>query len=90
MNVKNHKATIANYYDMQILQDELYAKSSKGNNFNNLMELITSPNNIKLAYRSIKANKGSHTAGTDKKNIEYFGEKGYNLLTHGISLHNMC
>ncbi len=21
MNVKNHKATIANYYDMQILQD---------------------------------------------------------------------
>ena len=25
-----------------------------------------------------------------KKNIEYFGIKGYNLLTHGISLHNMC
>lgn len=72
MNVKNHKATIANYYDMQTLQDELYAKSSRGYNFNNLMELITSPNNIKLAYRSIKANKGSHTAGTDKKNIEYF------------------
>ena len=57
---------------MQTLQDELYAKSSRGYNFNNLMELITSPNNIKLAYRSIKANKGSHTAGTDKKNIEYF------------------
>ncbi len=72
MNVKNHKATIANYYDMQKLQDRLYVESKNGKNFKNLMPLILSPNNIKLAYRSIKANRGSHTAGTDKKTIEYF------------------
>ena len=57
---------------MQKLQDRLYAESKNGKNFKNLMPLILSPNNIKLAYRSIKANRGSHTAGTDKKTIEYF------------------
>lgn len=72
VNVKNHKATISNYYDMQNMQDKLYAESKRGKKFNNLMSLILSPNNIKLAYRSIKSNKGSHTAGTDKKTIEYF------------------
>lgn len=34
------------------------------------MEHITNENNILLAYRNIKKNKGSKTSGTDKKNIE--------------------
>ena len=34
------------------------------------MELITRPENIKLAYRNIKRNKGSNTEGTDECTIE--------------------
>lgn len=35
------------------------------------MDYITNESNILLAYRNIKNNKGSKTAGTDNKNIEH-------------------
>lgn len=63
----------AEYYDLIDVFDELYAQSMAGNKFDNLMEYITSDENIKLAYRNIKRNKGSTTPGTDNltiKNIE--------------------
>ena len=69
MKTKNHKAIISEYYDMQETQDRLYAESSKDKIFTNLMDIIQSPENIKLAYRSIKRNDGSNTPGTDKQNI---------------------
>lgn len=59
----------AEYYGMQQTFDELYAKSKAGEVFNGLMELVLSPDNIMLAYRNIKTNTGSYTAGTDKQNI---------------------
>ena len=65
----------AEYYGMQETFDELYQKSKNGEVFKNLMELILSENNILLAYRNIKANGGSYTAGTDKKNITDIGSK---------------
>lgn len=68
---QNDKVRMSNYYDLQSLQDELYAKSKSGYIFYHLMEYIESPENIKLAYRSIKANKGSHTSGMDKNDIRY-------------------
>ena len=74
MKIKNHKATITEYYDMQLVQDELYAKSKDGQIFTSLMEVITSPENIKLAYRSIKNNAGSKTSGTDKKDIFFLAQ----------------
>ena len=58
------------YYNMQELFDELYAESQKGKVFDNLMEIIMQPENIKLAYRNIKRNNGSNTSGTDKCTIE--------------------
>ncbi len=76
MKIKNHKATISEYYDIQLVQDELYAKSRNGQIFTNLMEVISSPENIKLAYRAIKKNGGSKTSGTDKKNIKFFAQMG--------------
>lgn len=60
----------AEYYDYQPTLDELYSKSKNGENFENLMELILSRNNILLAYRNIKTNQGSKTPGTDKVTIE--------------------
>lgn len=44
------------YYDMQTTFDRLYEDSTKGKNFNSLIELITTPENIMLAYRNIKKN----------------------------------
>lgn len=56
---------------MQDKFDDLYNKSLKGYKFTKLMELISDDKNILLAYRNIKRNKGSETAGTDKLNIKY-------------------
>lgn len=63
----------AEYYGMQQTFDELYAKSKAGEVFNGLMELVLNPDNIMLAYRNIKTNTGSYTAGTDKQNIGDIG-----------------
>lgn len=63
----------AEYYGMQAIYDELYQKSLNGDSFPKLMSIILSRENILLAYRNIKANKGSYTAGTDKKNITDIG-----------------
>lgn len=59
------------YYDMQKVFDRIYLKSRNNYKFDNLMDYITDKNNILLAYRNVKNNKGSRTAGTDKKTIEY-------------------
>jgi len=48
----------------------LHEQAKQGKTFNRLYELITSRENILLAYRVIKSNKGSKTAGTDGKTIE--------------------
>ncbi|ONI39988.1 group II intron reverse transcriptase/maturase [Candidatus Epulonipiscium fishelsonii] len=58
------------YYDIQQKYDELYHKSKNNESFYNLMNLITSDNNIDLAYRNIKTNKGSITSGTDGMTID--------------------
>ena len=55
---------------MQYVFDELYEKSQNEYVFTDLMKIILSRENILLAYRNIKTNTGSHTAGTDKKTIK--------------------
>jgi len=57
------------YYGMQDVFDELYAKSKASEHFTDLMGLILSRENILLAYRNIKTNTGSNTPGTDKLTI---------------------
>lgn len=63
----------AEYYGMQPIFDELYRRSMEGDTFTDLMDIILSRDNILLAYRNIKANGGSYTAGTDNKNISDIG-----------------
>ena len=67
---KKAKLRHAEYYDFQSVQDKLYADSGNGKIFQNLVEIITMPENIRLAYRNIKKNDGSQTAGTDKRTIK--------------------
>lgn len=64
----------AEYYDMQTVFDDLYARSNKGENFTHLVDIILKRENILLAYRNIKTNGGSNTPGTDKKTIRDIGE----------------
>jgi len=55
---------------MQETFDELYARSKANTTKVDLYGLITSRNNILLAYRNIKSNIGSRTKGTDGLTIE--------------------
>lgn len=66
------KARYTEYYDLESCFDELYLQSKQNKIFNNLIDIITSDKNIKLAYRNIKSNEGSKTAGVDKKTIDDF------------------
>lgn len=67
---KKAKLRHAEYYDFQGIQDKLYADSQQGRVFKNLVEIIALPENIRLAYRNIKTNHGSKTAGTDGRTIK--------------------
>lgn len=57
------------YYNMTDTFTDLYDKASRSQSFSRLYDIITSRENILLAYRTIKSNKGSKTSGTDGKTI---------------------
>lgn len=63
----------AEYYGMQKVFDDLYARGKTGEEFTDLMTVILSLENILLAYRNIKTNAGSKTAGTDGLTIGDIG-----------------
>ena len=63
------------YYNIQSTFDNLYKQSKEGQKFNHLYDIITSRDNILLAYRKVKRNKGSKTAGTNKHNIKFWEER---------------
>jgi RNA-directed DNA polymerase len=68
--LKRKKLRHNEYYDMQSHFDSLYAQSANGHNFYGLLDLMHSDENIRLAYRNIKRNTGSKTAGYDGSTIE--------------------
>lgn len=69
------------YYDVQEIFDNLYSKAKENKSFTNLLEIIVSEQNIMLAYRNIKKNKGSKTCGTNKTNIINIGAAEPQKLT---------
>ena len=77
---KEKKLRNAEYYDFQKIQDKLYTDSMQGRTFTRLVELIALPENIRLAYRNIKANSGSRTAGTDGRTIKDLEKMPYSVL----------
>ena len=68
---KQKKIRHMEYYNLVDVFDKLYADSKDGKVFTGLMEIITSEENIKLAYRNIKRNTGSNTSGVDGRTIKY-------------------
>ena len=75
-NIPKKKQLLRNneYYSIQEQFDNLYAESSQSAVFDNLMPMIVSEQNILLAYRNIKKNKGSMTKGVNKSTIVTLGE----------------
>jgi Retron-type reverse transcriptase len=67
---KQEKLRHNEYYDLQPTFDRLYADSQGGKIFVNLMKIISSEENIRLAYRNIKKNGGSSTASADGQTIK--------------------
>lgn len=57
------------YYDRIVIYERLYAKSKDNAKFKRLMDRIEHPDNIMLAYRNIKGNKGSNTSSVDGMTI---------------------
>lgn len=53
------------YYDRVNIYEKLYSKSEDNVKFKRLMDRVKHPDNIMLAYRNIKGNKGSNTASID-------------------------
>ena len=62
------------YYQMVNTFDDLYEKSQHEYIFDDLMNIILSDENILLAYRNIKTNKGSKIPGTDKITLNSIGK----------------
>ena len=63
--LKRNSLRHAEYYNMVEIQDRLFQESKDGKVFIDLISIIASEQNIKLAYRNLKTNKGSNTAGVD-------------------------
>src|SRR5690625_960565 len=58
------------YFNMTDTFTDLYEKSKERKPFDRLYDIITSRENILLAFRTIKSNKGSKTEGTDGRTID--------------------
>jgi RNA-directed DNA polymerase len=57
------------YYNMTEPFTDLYERATNQETFSHLYDVVTSRENILLAYRTMKSNKGSKTPGTDGKTI---------------------
>ena len=68
--IKKSKLRHNEYYDMQNTFDNLYKESKDNKAFADLMKIISSEENINLAYRNIKSNAGSKTHGVDNLTIK--------------------
>lgn len=58
--------------DLKKLQDFLYQKSGENNIFTGLLEAMSSEVTIITAIHNIKSNKGSKTAGVDRKKMDRY------------------
>ncbi|CDQ20189.1 group II intron reverse transcriptase/maturase [Halobacillus karajensis] len=72
------------YYNMTETFTDLHEKASQGHTFSYLYETIISRENILLAFRTIKTNKGSKTPGTDGKTIDHMKELSENDLVNEV------
>jgi RNA-directed DNA polymerase len=68
------------YYNMTETFTDSHERARHNESFHNLYDIITSRENILLAFRTIKSNRGSKTPGTDKKTIHDIKQLSENEL----------
>lgn len=71
--LKRSSIRYAEYYGMVEVQDALYRDSAGKKIFTDLISVISSEANIKMAYRNLKTNDGSGTPGVDGKTFDDLG-----------------
>lgn len=74
------------YYNMTETYTDLYEKAKDGKSFSFLFNIVTSRENILLAFRTIKSNRGSMTPGTDGKTIADLKELTENDLVTEVKM----
>lgn len=73
----------SNEAELNKLLQDIYLKTKENyesdikSNFTGILEIIASEANIITSIHKIKANKGSHTAGIDEKEIDDYLNKGF-------------
>ena len=82
--LKKSAIRYAEYYGMAEVQDALYADSASEKIFTNLISIIGSDANIKMAYRNLKSNKGSSTPGVDGKTFKDLAEMSEEALVQCV------
>lgn len=87
---KKQKIRNNEYYDTQKLFDDLYARSKENCTFKNLMQYISSRENVLLAYRNIKKNKGSKTKGNNNSTIISLGATNPEKLVAYVQTRLCC
>ena len=75
--LKKNELRYNEYYQMQAIFDNLYKQSKEGSKFKNLLDIIMKRENLLLAYRTIKRNKGSNTSGTNGHTMRKIGNMEY-------------
>ena len=68
---KNMQLRNNEYFRMQPELDHLYILGKRNHKFNDLMKRILKKDNIRLAYRNIKGNKGRNSKGISGRTIQY-------------------
>ncbi|MCI1693571.1 group II intron reverse transcriptase/maturase [Aneurinibacillus aneurinilyticus] len=81
MRVQNQ---VESEYGLKATLDTLYKHSKEGKSFTGLYELIKNEHTIITAIHNIKSNKGSKTAGIDKKVVKYYLQMPREKLIHTI------
>lgn len=72
------------YYFQQEKFNYLYKLSLQNYNFYDLIKYITDKDNIRLAYRNIKSNKGSKTCGLSGRNLTYISTMNLKVFLNFI------
>ena len=72
--LKNNSIRYAEYYDMVKVLDKLYRDSVENKVFTDLVSIISTRQNIEMAYRNLKKNTGSSTPGVDGVTFKDLGD----------------
>lgn len=70
--MKVNRLTIENERSLRDLLDEMYSKAKEGEPFYGLLELVKNREVFFTAIHNIKSNRGSKTAGIDKKIVDEY------------------